>query len=555
MSATHITTDVAIIGGGVGGCAAALAALEGGARVVLTEETRWIGGQLTAQAVPPDEHGWIERFGRTAAYARFREAIREYYRTHYPLRPEVRNDPRLNPGNGWVSPLCHEPKVALAVLEALLAPHRVSDRLLVLTQHVPVAVAKSGTDRIAAVQLTDTTSGASVRLAAELFLDATELGDLLLLSETESVTGRESQSQTGEPSAPQVAQPDNCQAFSWCFALEHLEGTNHVGPPPRDYESWRNFHAPLTPPWPGPWLGWNGLNPRTMEPMSYRFAPHREKLGLFSGLWTFRRIIDRNLFQPGTYASDLVMVNWPMLDYLGGDLVTTPPSGRQKLRDGAKQLSRAVFHWLQTEAPRPDGGQGWPGLRLRPDMLGTDDGFAMAPYIRESRRIHAVTTIREQDVSAAHLPAGADRAREFEDSVGVGYYRIDLHPSSGGDNYIDVPSLPFQIPLGALIPVRMENLLPAAKNIGTTHITNGCYRLHPVEWNIGESVGALAAHCLRSGRTPREVHHDADQLSRFQALLRLRDVELEWPAERLDPAEGDPHAHVMHLKSGQSRLP
>ena len=39
-------------------------------------------------------------------------------------------------------------------------------------------------------------------------------------------------------------------------------------------------------------------------------------------------------------------------------------------------------------------------------------------------------------------------------------------------------------PLGAA-----ENLLPACKNLGVTHITNGCYRLHPVEWNIGEAAG------------------------------------------------------------------
>ena len=55
-----------------------------------------------------------------------------------------------------------------------------------------------------------------------------------------------------------------------------------------------------------------------------------------------------------------------------------------------------------------------------------------------------------------------------------------LHPSTGGDNYIDISSLPFQIPLGALIPERVTNLLPACKNLGVTHITNGCYRLHPV---------------------------------------------------------------------------
>ena len=54
---------------------------------------------------------------------------------------------------------------------------------------------------------------------------------------------------------------------------------------------------------------------------------------------------------------------------------------------------------------------------------------------------------------------GEVTAEVFKDSVGIGSYRIDLHPSTGGDNYIDVGSLPFQIPLGALLPKRVENLL------------------------------------------------------------------------------------------------
>ncbi|RGC69372.1 FAD dependent oxidoreductase [Micromonospora sp. MW-13] len=52
-------TDVLVVGGGVGGVgrvAAALAACEGGARVVVVEPCTWIGGQLTSQAVSPDEH-------------------------------------------------------------------------------------------------------------------------------------------------------------------------------------------------------------------------------------------------------------------------------------------------------------------------------------------------------------------------------------------------------------------------------------------------------------------------------------------------------------------
>ena len=89
-------------------------------------------------------------------------------------------------------------------------------------------------------------------------------------------------------------------------------------------------------------------------------------------------------------------------------------------------------------------------------------------------------------------------------------YRIDLHPSTGGDNYIDVGQLPVRDPARrAASRSAMENLLPAGKNIGTTHITNGCYRLHPVEWNIGEAAGALAAFCLDTRRTtPRAVRND-----------------------------------------------
>jgi hypothetical protein len=122
-------------------------------------------------------------------------------------------------------------------------------------------------------------------------------------------------------------------------------------------------------------------------------------------------------------------------------------------------------------------------------------------------------------------------AEQFADSVGIGYYRIDLHPSTGQRNYIDIESLPFQIPLGSLIPVRTANLLAACKNIGTTHITNGCYRLHPVEWNIGEAAGACAAFCLDHDLAPQKLHQDPAAVARFQEILIQRSVPLSWPEQ------------------------
>jgi hypothetical protein len=187
---------------------------------------------------------------------------------------------------------------------------------------------------------------------------------------------------------------------------------------------------------------------------------------------------------------------------------------------------------MQTEAPRLDGGQGWKALRLRKDIVGTEDGMAKAAYIRESRRIQADFTVLEQHVGTQMrtVPGRDDVSAEpFADTVGIGCYRIDLHPSAGGTNYIDVSSLPFQIPLGALIPKRVENLIPACKNIGTTHITNGCFRLHPVEWNIGEAAGALAAHAVQTKNPPRRIRANAKLLADFQRGLVARGFELTWP--------------------------
>jgi hypothetical protein len=531
--ARELRTDVVIIGGGTGGVAAALAAARAGRSVILTEETDWIGGQLTAQAVPPDEHPWIESFGATRLYRQFRVGVRDYYRAHYPLTADAGATDHLNPGNGLVSRLCHEPRVALAVLRDLLAPHVSARRIVLLTEHRAVAADVAG-DRVRAVTVRDLRAGHEVVLTAPYFLDATELGDLLPLTRTEYVVGAESQRDTGEPHAPSEARPANQQAFTCCFAMDYLAGEDHTIDRPAEYDFWRRYMPEMKPPWPGPLLSWQMSDPITLRERKVSFDPTGRGAGGLN-LWLYRRIADRGNFKEGAYPADICLVNWPQNDYWLGNLIDVPAEEAARHLRRARQLSLSLLYWMQTEAPRPDGKAGWKGLRLREDIVATDDGLAKYPYIRESRRIKAEFTVLEQHVGTdARMKATGQtrdevKAERFVDSVGVGSYRIDLHPSSGGDNYIDVSSLPFQIPLGALLPRRVENLLAACKNIGTTHITNGCYRLHPVEWNIGESAGALAAFCLARREPPRQVRKDHKLLVDFQALLREKGVELEWP--------------------------
>jgi hypothetical protein len=531
----ELSADVIIAGAGLGGFAAAMAALRNGQSVILTEETDWIGGQLTQQGLScPDEHQWIETHGATQLYRDFRTAVREYYVRNYPLTESARTRKNLNPGDGSVSRLCHEPRVALAVLYNMLAPYFSSGKLRLLLEHKIVGADVSG-NKIRALKARSTDGNKSeVLLTAPYFIDATELGDLLPLTGTEYVTGAESRHETNELHAPEKANPHNNQAFTFCFAMDYVPGANNIINKPAQYDFWRNFVPNLTPAWSGKLLDLAYSDPGTLQPKALGFQPEGASTGNSLNLWNYRRIIHKDNFKPGTYDGDITIVNWPQNDYFLGNIIDVKEKEFKKHLENAKQLSLSLFYWLQTEVPRPDGGKGWPELRLRGDVFGTKDGLAKYPYIRESRRIKAVFTILEEHVGAANraLITGKEsgnRAKDFYDSVGTGYYHIDLHPSSSGINYIDFGSLPFQIPLGALLPVRMENLLPANKNIGTTHITNGCYRLHPVEWSIGEAVGLLATYALKKKIIPRAVREKQDMLEDFQNFIRSQGIETHWP--------------------------
>jgi hypothetical protein len=517
--------DILIVGGGLGGVAAALSALRLGKSVVLTEELTWLGGQLTAQGVPLDEHPWVEAGMGSRSYLDFRARVRAYYRRHYPLTAEARADTVLNPGRGNVGTLCFEPKVALRVIDDLLAPHESARRLTVLRRHALVR-ADVDADRIAAVTLRDLDSGRTVTIEARMVIDATETGNLLEAAGVEHVIGAESVAQTGELHALAEADPLDQQALTISMALDYLPGEDHTIDKPDGYDIFRSLKLDF---WPNRQFDWTVSNHVTHEPLQRSlFAGDSDADGVFD-LWHARRIAAQRNFEPGAYASDITLANWPQMDYWLRPVVGVAPADRDAALDEARRFTLSFLYWMQTEAPRHDGGIGYRGLRPRGDVLGTADGLAQQAYMREGRRIVSEFTVLEQHIGVAARP-GATAAESFFDSVGIGAYRIDLHPSTRRNrDTVDIDSFPFEIPLGALLPVRIDNLLPACKNLGTTRITNGAYRVHPVEWSIGEAAGALAAEAVTIQRPPRAVRADPKRLAAFQTRLEDLGVQLRWP--------------------------
>lgn len=493
--------DVVIVGGSLGGVAAAHQAAVQGLQVILLTPYEWIGGQVTTQGVTPlDEHAYIEQFGGTYHYHHFLRVLpRQHYQKAYNApdtmsQSVLGSNLPLNPGNGWVSRLCYTPQVALDCLP---------DNFEVWHGYRLTAV----DDDTLTFQHTD---GQTLMLRATYIVDATDTGEVLPLANIPYVTGAEAQADTGEPSAPPDPRPQEMQGFTFPFAVEFCPGEDHTIPAP---EGCANFvtEQPYT------------LQPigRDGKPAVYKMFDVSESGNL--PFWSYRRIHDGALLG----GNDVSLINWISNDYYGGSIIDVPLDDHNKHLDEGKRLSLGFLHWLQTACPRDDGGVGYKELKLRPDVMGTADGLSQQPYIRESRRIVPRTRIVEQDIAAAHQ-TGA-RAKHYRDSVGIGWYAMDLHPCVGNPT-VSMYALtrPYQIPLGALLPDSPAQVIAGCKNIGTTHLTNGAYRLQPTEWAIGEATGLLTAFCVQMRVRPYDLLTDDWLLWQFQYQLVTAGVPVFW---------------------------
>ena len=516
-----IVCDILIAGASVGGVAAAIAAASSGADIWLIEETNWPGGQLTAQGVStPDENSYIETFGATRSYASFREQVRAYYKNNFQLSEQGSESEYFNPGNCWVSRLSFEPKAAVNILSSWLQQFERNGNLHIVYGARLCSVEMSSNGNRLDNLLVENAHGEILQFFPSMVLDSTDTGEILSLCDKEGIwwyVGAESREETGEPDAPTEPRPDWVQPFTFPFAIEWSPETvsSNLIPAPIDYlelQKLQNYHI-----------------------------KHGAITGIFQGAmpwWRYRRILDSTNFDDAAIPHDVAMINTAGNDYYGGNILGSNAGDakkRQETLDRARRASLGYLYWLQNECPREENpsSRGYPEFRLRKDCFDTPDGCSIRPYIRESRRIRSLRPILEQEIVVKDFTGRdciGDRSRSvfMPDSIGIGHYALDIHPNGHGEPNAYVATRPFQIPLGALISKKWENILPASKNLGVTHLTNGAYRLHPIEWNIGESAGQLVIFCLQNRLAPREVYERVGVRRKFQEELLRNGLPLHW---------------------------
>jgi len=507
--------DVVIVGASFGGVSAALAAASFDKRIALIDAQGGVGGQATSQGLTRwDETAPVmEPYGSSSSYQTAKADVRGWYRANTKLAAGV-NGQTFNPGFSEPGhPFSADSNIVQTVLLQLIKDRSNID--LILNNGVKGAEVADGTIRSLELANGDTVS-------APVFVDATDLGDLLPLCGVAWFTGAEAKRDTEEPHAEARANPQHIQPITVSIAVEHRpDGENHTIPRPANYSE-----ALINAQGFGVYDGRNGM-------IGGVFSSARSANPGWETIFDYRQYVDHRNFADPDYANDRTTINVGCNDYQAAVIPTGDPAQDAQIVEDARAVSIAYLYWLQTEAPRDDGsGNGYPNLMPREDIFGRADGTAPQAYIRESRRLaKPIQRILEQHISPQGNSDAARAPMNFSDSCGICYYGIDVHQCYGppGTPWIGgITVKPFQIPLGSLIPTDVNNLIAGCKNLGATHITGGAYRVHPGEWAVGEAAGTLAAYCVGQSVTPAQMHANGARVAALQLRLLERGVPIFW---------------------------
>lgn len=417
-------------------------------------------------------------------------------------------------------------------------------------------------------------------------IEATETGELIALADVPYRVGLDPRSYLNPSSASETGDPYCTQGFTYTFAMEQTETPQAQQKPPfydqyAPYYGYdpnprlANFDVVFTyrriwAPAPRPTervFGVSRPKPGDISMQNWVWGnDYRPGTAQDNLIYTHEQLQQTGQLAPG--------------GWLGGLRTETLRAGEELALGFYYWLVAGT-----TDSQLGDGvKQPYPNHRLLTGLespMGTVHGLSKYPYIREARRIIGRPTyaysagfvINELDVSSADYRADyyrnfltpqmyrnlwialaglettssilnrtppeqiqrRSRSTIYPDSVGIAQYAIDFHPcltqypvetpgnqERAGTRQAHGAAYPGQIPLSAMIPQKLDNLLVAGKSIATSHIAAAAYRVHSFEWSSGAAAGTTAAFALREKLLPYQL---VDDLPAYEPKLQaLRNI-------------------------------
>ncbi|MDO5563579.1 MAG: FAD-dependent oxidoreductase, partial [Synergistaceae bacterium] len=504
LAKSSIDYDVVVIGAGSGGTAAAIQAARMGATVALVEKSDWVGGQMTGAAVSTMDDKTLTR---TGTYKEFIENVREYYK--------ARNT-NVNICYWGDDTIAFEPWVGRLLLLDMLEK---TGKVNVYLKMAPISAKVSGHKVVSATF--EDENKKTLTLHGKVFIDATECGDFI------PMTG--ARYRAGNGVSPKIGKDGIIQDITYVAVVKKykdgLPEKLKIAPQPPRYSDYLMEFRGVIRKDGSSWPGEYPFN--VVVHNAYRAIPDpSEGNGVEIGggkpsTWPLITKTGVNWANdvPGRFAK----IPGLSVEYLE-DLKFRGETNRE-----AMLKTLCFIYYMQNELGLKDwsvdnrqdfGGwfeNKWDDSKELSEFAHILKHFPPFPYVRESRRIVGVKTMTVTDIMRD--PTLRRVTKSIPDAVALGEYPVDIHGVSHsqylekdlGETASMIPAWGdgfggrFQIPVGALIPEKVDGLLAAEKNISVSRAVNGSTRLQPVTMLTGQAAGAMAALAAEKKIQPREL--------------------------------------------------
>lgn len=474
IAAQPSSTSILVVGGSTGGTAAAIQSARMGVPTVLVESTTWLGGMLSAAGVTATDGNHLLPSG---IWEEFRQALYQHY-----------GRKQLN--SGWVSNTLFEPYVADSIFKAWAAKEK--NLTVLYGWFFDSAYVQNG--KIKSIRFINAQKKYWT-IQAKLVVDGTDLGDVYANSGAGFDLGMESDAYSGEKEAPGNNQM--IQDLTWAATLQDY-GANASEKILIKKESFD-------------WASLKEFDCSTSDAPCPFGKPYE---------FNTQKVLDYGKLPKGKY-----MLNWPAHgnDYFI-DGINIKPINREAFYLPAKKHTLAFVYYLQNTL-------GFKHIGLDTTQFPSKDHLALMPYHREGRRLKGMVRL---SLPYMHHPFEQDQAL-YRTGIAVGDYPVDHHHGKNpAAPKIFFPGIySFNIPLGALIPERLNGMVVCEKGISVSNLANGSTRLQPCVLLTGQSAGALAAIAIQSNLEPRQVPVRTVQhalLDRKVFLMPYIDIAVNDPA-------------------------